>query len=186
MGSIDKENSMQDTEALESVRSEDRQPVPGQRRAFSVRFGKLVPPKERSAKIKGDGYITFVDNTLSIDGVNENGTNVILFTVIATLVAYAVMIPIALASKLPGHTVKFVAAAVAFISYTIFNASLKKGVMLTIDTNTPKAYYMQKRGIACLELPDGRWVAVRCIDAEVPALLEHLKGAYGDRLVLGK
>jgi hypothetical protein len=177
---------MQDTEVLESARSENRGTVPVKRRAFSVRFGKLVPPKERSAKIKGEGYITFVDNTLSIDGVNENGTNVILFTVIATLVAYAVMIPIQLTSELPGLTTGFVTSAVTLISYPIFKASLRKGVMLTIDTNTPKAYYMQKRGIACLELPDGRWVAVRCIDAEVPALLEHLKAAYRDRLSLGK
>jgi len=160
--------------------------VSDEKRSFFVNLGKLVPPKGKSANIKGEGFATFAGNTLSIDGVNENGTNVILYTVIATAVTYALLIPLMLVSVLAPEVLKVIAVLGAYAWYMIFRSTLKKGVLITIDSDTPKAYYMQKRGIACVELPDGRWVAFRCLDEETPMLLEYLREMYGERLALGQ
>jgi hypothetical protein len=162
---------------------EDHRSISGESINFSVKLGKLVPPKEKSAKIRGEGCITFAGHLLIIKGKIDNEGLVILFTIPAALVTnvvvellFRVQIGMVLALPLAGA-----------VWYFIFRALiLKKAVSMIIKSDSGKAYYMQKRRIACVELPDGRWIAVRCLDGDDATFLNCLQESYGDRLVLGK
>ena len=167
---------MEDTHVAESGGIEDNQSASSKSTSFSVQLGKLTPPKMRSAKIRGKGSITFTGSKLGIYGrIYANQGLVILFTLPATIVTAVI-------------TWAGILALVLLFSiwYFIFQAIIKREVSLKIDSSDKKAYYMRKRSIACIELPDGRWIAIRCLDGDDATLLSCLQETYGDRLALGE
>ncbi len=53
-------------------------------------------------------------------------------------------------------------------------------IRVEIDPRSGKVYYIKERKIACIELPDGRWLAVKSRRNDDEKLLGELKSLYGE------
>lgn len=113
--------------------------------------GQLRPPGARSAKIRGFGQISSCGNLLQIQVRAKQ-------YYLATLFALLLLIIITLAT-LPSCSLFYFPPLFLLCQFIA-----RKNMTLQIEPTTHALYYMQHKQVACLQLPDGRWIAIRARD----------------------
>ena len=80
----------------------------------------------------------------------------------------------------------FIAFALVYIGIeTWFYYSRKKD--FKIEPQSSRLFYMQKRRIACLQLPAGNWRSIKAEkERDHASLLESLQSIFGKRMEFGK
>lgn len=130
---------------------------------INVLCGQLKPPGARSAKVRGTGQIRFCGSMLHVEVKAKQVGMAALFALIMAMITsyiFTTFFPV------PSSPISFL-IRILFLStlnfpvwYPLFHYLMKKRMVLQIDPATHAYYYMQKKQVACLQLPDGRWVAV--------------------------
>lgn len=139
---------------------------------FSIRCRKVAPPKCTHAGIEGKGTLEIrADSILADIKVPRY-----LFAALCSVPAIVVFILI----RAELGVGWFPVIGIYILCYGFFLAVTRKRKTFEIDPRSGKVYYIKERKIACIELPDGRWLAVKSRRNDDEKLLGELRSLYGE------
>ena len=147
---------------------------------YPIKCGLPKPPGQKSAGIRGKGILEIKEGILNLHVTQERKGLVVFLTAVVTSVIRGFAVALG-----PNFSIPIILPGF-LIWYIIFSIALKKRLMFTID-HKAEAYYMQKKQITCLQLPDETWVAIKAKKANTASdLYEDLQFAYGARMTVGR
>lgn len=150
--------------------------------------GMVTPPGGRSAGLRGNGALYFSGPAIRICLRNETVPGLFIGYALSFLLAGASAAGVLVLTGCPPSPWAEISATVTYLVFFVVEECslqvLLRKLSRTVSVEVPScdlgACYFQQRRVACLQLPDGAWVAVKSRRNEHARLRDHLCSFYGD------
>jgi len=146
-------------------------------RTFSIKCGRLKPPKGHSEGKKGPGIIRIEPDSVKIDVKAYPNT---VMTLVLAMVVNSVVVAIALGVLDKGE---YIILPGWLVWWWIFTKCLTYDVTFDMNPHDTRAWYLEKKRVVCLETEKNRWIAVRPV-SETENFLNVLKEVYGENMIV--
>ena len=150
--------------------------------SYKIRCGKVAPPKQRSAGMAGPATLQLCKDHIIIK-IRVAPRFEFLYACLATAIT---VIIVGVLTGFNGMAWRW--SLLSCLGWgLLFGDIMSREKSFLIDSQFSSACYMQKRRIACLQLPTDDWIAIKAErERDHAPLLESLHSIYGKRMEFGK